>query len=188
MSCASILFHSHQVNEKNALQATVSSHVDWMRCIVYSADMPETLPAMLFVRQLRKRIVSGICIAARATLVSIVWLVILPYFTVWTWRFYFWSAENLSQYLGRLRQPSAFQQASNISAPSIIEQTPVYPEASPVSSIALASSTLGETPSPTPFSNAVLNNDTINANSSLFSLYFKFLAKSASISSRISLK
>ncbi|CAO3631806.1 unnamed protein product [Cunninghamella blakesleeana] len=32
----------------------------------------------------------------RALIVGIVWLIILPYSTLWTWRFYFWSGETLS--------------------------------------------------------------------------------------------
>ncbi|KAF7723807.1 hypothetical protein EC973_001591 [Apophysomyces ossiformis] len=71
---------------------------------VYRQDMPESLPPILFVRQLQKRFLFALNIAARAILVGCVWLIVLPYFTVWVWRFYFWSGENLSTQLIRFQK------------------------------------------------------------------------------------
>lgn len=72
--------------------------------IVYRQDMPESLPPILFVKQLQKRLTFALNMAARAILVVCVWLIVLPYFTVWIWRFYFWSGENLSTQLTRFQK------------------------------------------------------------------------------------
>lgn len=58
--------------------------------------MPETLPAALFIRQLLRRASGIIRITLRAIVVVFVWLIMLPYITLWVWRFYFWSGDNLA--------------------------------------------------------------------------------------------
>lgn len=63
---------------------------------VYAADMPETLPAALFVRQLLRKASGIIRITLRAIVVVFVWLIMLPYITLWVWRFYFWIGDNLA--------------------------------------------------------------------------------------------
>lgn len=57
--------------------------------------MPEKVPFYLLVSQLMRRIGHGLKIVARGILVVLVWLIILPNFTLWTWRFYFWSGESI---------------------------------------------------------------------------------------------
>jgi hypothetical protein len=58
--------------------------------------MPETLPAALFVRQLLRKASGIIGITLRAIVVVFVWLIMLPYITLWVWRFYFWIGDNLA--------------------------------------------------------------------------------------------
>lgn len=57
--------------------------------------MPEKVPFFVLVTQLIYRIASLLKSAFRGLTVLIVWLIILPNFTLWTWRFYFWSGENI---------------------------------------------------------------------------------------------
>lgn len=57
--------------------------------------MPEKVPFYLLVSQLIRRLASGLKTLARGLLVVIVWLILLPNFTLWTWRFYFWSGESI---------------------------------------------------------------------------------------------
>ncbi|CEG74286.1 Putative ER-localized ubiquitin ligase Doa10 [Rhizopus microsporus] len=71
---------------------------------VYRQDMPEVLPAVLYLQQLRKKVGFVISNALRATLVFNVWLTILPYFTVWIWRLYFYMGHSLSRQLADLYQ------------------------------------------------------------------------------------
>src|SRR6266542_3560341 len=58
--------------------------------------MPDTIPIVLFLRRGIRRLYGLIQIWFRALLVAIVWLIALPWVTVWIWRFYFWSGENLA--------------------------------------------------------------------------------------------
>ncbi|KAL9556071.1 hypothetical protein MBANPS3_002067 [Mucor bainieri] len=62
---------------------------------IYREDMPEKVPFFVLVTQLVYRMASLLKSAFRGLTVLIVWLIILPNFTLWTWRFYFWSGENI---------------------------------------------------------------------------------------------
>lgn len=66
--------------------------------------MPVVLPPKLFVQQLRKKLAFAAITTLRAILVSCIWLIILPYFTVWVWRLYFFLGANLSRNVSRLQQ------------------------------------------------------------------------------------
>lgn len=66
--------------------------------------MPDVLPPKLFVQQLRKKLAFAITTTLRAILVSCIWLILLPYFTIWIWRLYFFMGANLSKHLSRLQQ------------------------------------------------------------------------------------
>ncbi|KAL7320005.1 hypothetical protein PS15m_003077 [Mucor circinelloides] len=70
---------------------------------VYRQDMPEVLPPRLFIQQLRKKLAFAITTTLRAILVSCIWLILLPYFTIWIWRLYFFLGANLSKHLSRLQ-------------------------------------------------------------------------------------
>lgn len=65
--------------------------------------MPDVLPAKLFLLQLMKKSSFALKIALRAILVSFVWLIVLPYLTIWIWRVYFFWGTNLSQHLSKLQ-------------------------------------------------------------------------------------
>ncbi|KAI8150028.1 hypothetical protein BJV82DRAFT_7339 [Fennellomyces sp. T-0311] len=82
---------------------------------VYRPDMPESLPLTLFITQLHQKIMFLARATVRCIIVSLVWLVILPYLTVWTWRFYLWSGENMAFKLSRLQDSNA----TDTSEPSI---------------------------------------------------------------------
>ena len=56
---------------------------------VYADDMPRHLPLILLVRKLAQQVAFAIFFCIRAVIVSFVWLAILPWVTVWTWRMYF---------------------------------------------------------------------------------------------------
>lgn len=70
---------------------------------VYRQDMPDKLPPKLFIQQLRKKLAFAIATTLRAILVSCIWLILLPYFTIWIWRLYFFLGANLSRHLSRLQ-------------------------------------------------------------------------------------
>jgi E3 ubiquitin-protein ligase MARCH6 len=85
--------------------------------LVYRQDMPVVLPPTLFVQQLRKKLTFAVITALRAILVSCIWLIVLPYFTIWVWRLYFFLGANLSKNLSRLQQ---MKHQYGISSSSII--------------------------------------------------------------------
>lgn len=62
---------------------------------IYRDDMPSHIPLQVLLKQCLLRLGRGLIIAARFVSVLIVWLVFLPTLTLWTWRFYFWSGENI---------------------------------------------------------------------------------------------
>ncbi|KAI1303397.1 hypothetical protein EDD11_005360 [Mortierella claussenii] len=57
---------------------------------VYSPDMPEIIPKKILVKKGVDTVVTGIKFILRAILVVSIWLIVLPYFTIWIWRLYFW--------------------------------------------------------------------------------------------------
>jgi len=56
---------------------------------VYALDMPARLPTILLVRRLSQHGLIAILFIVRAIAVAIIWLAVLPWATVWTWRMYF---------------------------------------------------------------------------------------------------
>lgn len=56
---------------------------------VYAPDMPSSLPFVLLVRRIVQQTFLGILFVIRAMAVSAIWLGVLPWVTVWTWRMYF---------------------------------------------------------------------------------------------------
>ncbi|RIB06064.1 hypothetical protein C2G38_542961 [Gigaspora rosea] len=73
---------------------------------IYDPSMPESIPIILFLRRGIRRFCGLIQIWIRAMLVGAVWLITLPYMTVWVWRFYFWSGESVAYSLNGQRPPS----------------------------------------------------------------------------------
>jgi hypothetical protein len=57
--------------------------------------MPDRLPFRVLIQQMAHRTASTVVMLVRLILVIIVWIILLPTLTLWTWRFYFWSGENI---------------------------------------------------------------------------------------------
>ncbi|KAI9486480.1 MAG: hypothetical protein EXX96DRAFT_549211 [Benjaminiella poitrasii] len=71
---------------------------------VYRQDMPEVLPVRLFLKQLQKKTIFVVVKTLRAILVSCIWLVLLPYFTIWVWRLYFFLGSHFSKHFMKLQR------------------------------------------------------------------------------------
>ncbi|KAI6044438.1 RING-variant domain-containing protein [Pisolithus marmoratus] len=75
---------------------------------VYAPDMPEKLPPLLLVRRLAQQALFGVLFGLRAILITIVWLAVLPWITIWTWRLYFTMGESTAWWIsGRDQQLSS---------------------------------------------------------------------------------
>ncbi|RHZ59499.1 hypothetical protein Glove_363g39 [Diversispora epigaea] len=72
---------------------------------IYDPRMPESIPIVLFFRRGLRRVNLFIRLWFRAILVGFVWLITLPYMTVWVWRFYFWSGETVAFSINGERPP-----------------------------------------------------------------------------------
>jgi E3 ubiquitin-protein ligase DOA10 len=79
--------------------------------------MPEKVPFYVLCSQLIHRLVNMTKTLLRGLTVVIVWLIVLPNFTLWTWRFYFWSGENI------IFNKSTEPMLSNSTASSVAETT-----------------------------------------------------------------
>ncbi|KAG8733382.1 hypothetical protein FRC11_006727 [Ceratobasidium sp. 423] len=66
---------------------------------VYKPDMPKRLPAELFLRKLSLQMAKIVITSLRLVMISVIWLAILPYLTLWVWRFYFWTGEALAYWV-----------------------------------------------------------------------------------------
>ncbi|KXT02682.1 hypothetical protein AC578_1157 [Pseudocercospora eumusae] len=60
---------------------------------LYDANMPTTLPWTVFLRRACLHLAVMTLRAGRALLVTAVWLLLLPYFVRWAWRWMFWIAD-----------------------------------------------------------------------------------------------
>jgi hypothetical protein len=52
--------------------------------------MPDTIPKRILFKKGLDAVGIGVKLILRAILVTTIWLVILPFFTIWMWRLYFW--------------------------------------------------------------------------------------------------
>lgn len=57
--------------------------------LVYATDMPTRLPPVLLLRRVAQQSFFAMLFAMRAVVVAIIWLAVLPWATVMTWRTYF---------------------------------------------------------------------------------------------------
>ncbi|KAG8938953.1 hypothetical protein FRC03_006779, partial [Tulasnella sp. 419] len=63
---------------------------------VYKPDMPKIIPPFVFVRRLLNHGLRA-CITGFRTLMAVcVWLIWVPYCTVWIWRLYFWTGDYIA--------------------------------------------------------------------------------------------
>lgn len=75
---------------------------------VYAADMPDKLPPLLLVRRLAQQALFGVLFGLRAIMITTIWLAVLPWITIWTWRLYFTMGESTAWWIsGRDLQPSS---------------------------------------------------------------------------------
>jgi len=58
--------------------------------------MPSTLPPVLLLKRLLETMLFGLLFVVRAVAVVAIWLGVLPWVTVWTWRMYFSMGESTS--------------------------------------------------------------------------------------------
>ncbi|KAF9100105.1 hypothetical protein BGX23_006069 [Mortierella sp. AD031] len=72
---------------------------------VYSPEMPATIPTTVLLRRAFGKAIKGTQFFLRGVLVAFIWLVILPYFTIWIWRLYFWIGETFAFRANGLEAP-----------------------------------------------------------------------------------
>lgn len=70
--------------------------------------MPGQLPVVLLLRKFAQQVAFAIIFCIRAVIVSFVWLAVLPWVTVWTWRMYFAMGNSTAWWISaRPRSPSS---------------------------------------------------------------------------------
>ncbi|KAH9066911.1 hypothetical protein EDB87DRAFT_1721418 [Lactarius vividus] len=80
---------------------------------VYADDMPGQLPVVLLLRKFAQQVAFAILFCIRAVIVSFVWLAVLPWVTVWTWRMYFAMGNSTAWWISaRPRSPSSSSSSS----------------------------------------------------------------------------
>ncbi|RKP24567.1 hypothetical protein SYNPS1DRAFT_29672 [Syncephalis pseudoplumigaleata] len=72
---------------------------------VYRDDMPQSIPLSLLVRCALERVFHSFTFGLRILLASTVWLIALPYITVWSLRTLLWSGENVALGLSGAQLP-----------------------------------------------------------------------------------
>ncbi|KAI0064059.1 hypothetical protein BV25DRAFT_1990235 [Artomyces pyxidatus] len=74
---------------------------------VYAEDMPKHLPLVLLFRRSAQHGLFAILFCIRAVVVSFVWLAILPWITVWTWRMYFAMGNSTAFWISARPRPTS---------------------------------------------------------------------------------
>ncbi|KAJ7095466.1 hypothetical protein C8R43DRAFT_907918 [Mycena crocata] len=78
---------------------------------VYATDMPTRLPPVLLLRRVAQQSFFAMIFALRAVAVAIIWLAVLPWVTVMTWRMYFSMGDSTAWWISdRPRPPDAPEQ------------------------------------------------------------------------------
>ncbi|KAF9482616.1 hypothetical protein BDN70DRAFT_852941 [Pholiota conissans] len=72
---------------------------------VYASDMPSSLPPVLLIRRLIQHGFMAILFVIRAVAVAAIWLGVLPWVTVWTWRMYFAMGESTAWWISNRPRP-----------------------------------------------------------------------------------
>ncbi|KAJ7574391.1 hypothetical protein C8J56DRAFT_803140 [Mycena floridula] len=80
---------------------------------VYAPDMPSRLPPVLLIRRLAQQALWMILFAVRGVVVATIWLAVLPWATVWTWRMYFFMGEATAWWISNRERPSTSTQIIN---------------------------------------------------------------------------
>ncbi|KAF8074708.1 hypothetical protein FPV67DRAFT_1474663 [Lyophyllum atratum] len=74
---------------------------------VYASDMPSTLPPVLLIRRLIQQTLFALLFGVRGIVVGIIWLGVLPWATVWTWRMYFSMGESTAWWISGRTRPAS---------------------------------------------------------------------------------
>ncbi|KAJ7663829.1 hypothetical protein DFH06DRAFT_1393557 [Mycena polygramma] len=95
---------------------------------VYATDMPTRLPPVLLLRRVAQQSFFAMLFAVRAVAVAIIWLAVLPWVTVMTWRMYFSMGDSTAWWISdRPRPPDAPEQLSPFYLAFYSEPTAVPP-------------------------------------------------------------
>ncbi|KAF9546274.1 hypothetical protein EC957_009887 [Mortierella hygrophila] len=78
--------------------------------------MPDTIPFWILTKRLIDTLAKGIKLILRAILVASIWLAILPYFTIWIWRLYFWVGDWFAFSANGLGVPNMYIQNATATA------------------------------------------------------------------------
>ncbi|KAF9155333.1 hypothetical protein BG015_010265 [Linnemannia schmuckeri] len=78
--------------------------------------MPDTIPFWILAKRVVDTLAKGIKLILRALLVANIWLVILPYFTIWIWRLYFWVGDWFAFSANGLGVPNMYIQNTTAAA------------------------------------------------------------------------
>ncbi|KAH0835462.1 hypothetical protein J3R83DRAFT_9100 [Lanmaoa asiatica] len=76
---------------------------------VYASDMPTSLPPLLLIRRPAQQAFFASLFGIRAVLIGIVWLALLPWITIWTWRVYFTMGESTTWWISGRERPADVQ-------------------------------------------------------------------------------
>ncbi|KAH9840035.1 uncharacterized protein C8Q71DRAFT_474546 [Rhodofomes roseus] len=92
---------------------------------VYAPDMPDRLPVLLLLRQLSRQAFTTVVFCIRAAIVATVWLALLPWATIWTWRMYFAMGDSTAWWISDLPRPPQDNDAANTSSLHVNTSTPI---------------------------------------------------------------
>ncbi|KAL8287429.1 hypothetical protein RQP46_003287 [Phenoliferia psychrophenolica] len=80
---------------------------------IFSPSMPAVLPVHILVRHMLLSLLQVVLVALRAVLVAVAWLAVLPFGTIWIFRFFLASADGLANFVhifsGRISPAQAEQ-------------------------------------------------------------------------------
>ncbi|KAG0367360.1 hypothetical protein BC939DRAFT_443427 [Gamsiella multidivaricata] len=72
---------------------------------IYSPEMPEAIPKRVLIGRAVEKLSKAVQLVLRGIIVIWVLLVMLPYFTIWIWRLYFWIGETFAFRANGLETP-----------------------------------------------------------------------------------
>ncbi|KAF9214791.1 hypothetical protein BGZ59_002964 [Podila verticillata] len=108
--CSGSIKHVHQecllrwLEHSNKKHCELCKH-DFVFTPVYSPEMPDVIPKTVLIKRAVDKLAKGIRFILRGFLVATIWLVLVPYFTVWVWRMYFWIGEKFAYNINGLEAP-----------------------------------------------------------------------------------
>ncbi|KAF9935167.1 hypothetical protein BGZ65_003465 [Modicella reniformis] len=97
--------------------------------LVYAPEMPAVIPMRVLFSRAFDKLVKVTRFILRGIFVAFIWLVMLPYFTIWIWRLYFWIGETFAYKANGLETPiwnstSFFESRYNLTLTSTTTSTP----------------------------------------------------------------